>query len=107
MRAAEALIADAPGGTWSVRDLTVRIYDLHTDPTEPQLRTGGVVGAPRSGHGDRPHLRPQDLPGRGREDLPRRPLTLCVEGPGSVQSERSPYVIALPEAPPRSTCVST
>jgi len=39
MRAAEALIADAPGGTWSVRDLTVRIYDLHTDPTEPQLRT--------------------------------------------------------------------
>jgi hypothetical protein len=38
-RAAEALIADAPGGTWSVRDLTVRIYDLHTDPTEPQLRT--------------------------------------------------------------------
>ena len=39
MRAAEALIADAPGGTWSLRDLTVRIYDLHTDPTEPQLRT--------------------------------------------------------------------
>ena len=39
MRAAEALIADVPGGTWSVRDLTVRIYDLHTDPTEPQLRT--------------------------------------------------------------------